>query len=152
MTYKVTYMSENLISIVMEDQSYQGSQDDYGYDFRTLNINLEDGSVLEIEDLININNEFVKNWLEVMREEAGDEKLLDELSKRELKKALEGESFEGVYDVEFFFDKEGVEIGFAFDYEAGDENDAGYSWVTAPFSYKEIKKYTTDSVIWAEFN
>jgi hypothetical protein len=145
-------MSENLLSIVMEDNSYQGSQEDYCYDFRTLNINLKDGSVLEVKNLVNIDNEFVKDWLEVMRAEAKNEKLLSELNKKELKKALEGDNLEGVYVVEFFFDKDGVEIGFAFDYEEGDENDAGYSWVTAPFSYKEIKKYTTDLPIWNEFN
>ena len=151
-TYKVTYASENLLSIVMEDQSYQGSQDDYCYDFRTLNINLNDGGVLEVDNLVKIDNEFVTDWLDVMREEAGNGKLLDELNKRELKNALKGESFEGVYDVEFFFDKDGIEIGFAFDYAEGDKNDAGYSWVTAPFSYKEIEKHMTDSVIWDEFN
>lgn len=151
-TYKVTYMSENLLSIVMEDQSYQGSQDEYVYDFRTLNVNLKDGSIYEVKDIVKIDNDFVKDWLDVMREEADNGKLLDELNKRELKKALEGESFDGVYDVEFFFDEDGIEIGFAFNYEEGDENDAGYSWVTAPFKCKEIKKYTTDSMIWDEFN
>ena len=88
----------------------------------------------------------------IMRSEAKNKDLLSELNKKELKKALEGEDFDGVYDVEFFFDKEGVEIGFAFDYEERDENDAGFAWVTAPFSYKEIEKFAMDSPIWNEIN
>lgn len=151
-TYKVTYQSDSLISIVMEDQHYKGSQEDYGYDFRTININVKDGSILEVKDLVNVDNDFVKEWLMIMRSEAENKDLLSELNKRELKKALEGEDFNGVYDVEFFFDKEGVEIGFAFDYEEGDENDAGFAWVTAPFSYKEIEKFAMDSPIWNEIN
>ena len=108
--------------------------------------------MIEVKNLVNIDNDFVKEWLMIMRSEAENKDLLSELNKKELKKALEGEDFDGVYDVEFFFDKEGVEIGFAFDYEERDENDAGFAWVTAPFSYKEIEKFTTDSPIWDEIN
>ena len=151
-TYRVTYQSDSFISIVMEDQSYKGTQEDYCYDFRTINISLTDGEICEVSDLVEINDDFVKEWLMIMRSEAENSKLLSELSKKELRKALEGESFDGVYNVEYFFDKEGIEIGFTFDYEAGDENDAGFAWVTAPFTYEEIKKFTTDSSIWHEMN
>lgn len=151
-TYKVTYQSDSFISIVMEDQAYKGSQEDYAYDFRTLNINLRDGNRCEVKDLVKIDNDFVKEWLMVMRSEAQNSELLSELNKKQLKKALSGDDLDGVYDVEFFFDKEGVEIGFAFDYEEGDENDAGFSWVTAPFTYEEITKFAMDSPIWEEIN
>lgn len=151
-TYKVTYASENLISIVMEDHSYRGNQEEYYYDFRTLNISLKDGTVYEVKDIVNLDDDFVKDWLMTMRSEAESNDLLSELNKKELIKALEGESFDGVYEVEYFFDKDGIEIGFAFNYEEDDENNAGYAWVTAPFSYKEIEKFTTDSAIWDEMN
>jgi len=66
--------------------------------------------------------------------------------------ALEGETFEGVYDVKYFFDEEGIEIGLSFDYEDEDPDNSGFAWVTAPFSYKEIENFTTDSPIWDEMN
>lgn len=151
-TYKVTYADENFISIVMEDQHYMGSQEEYGYDFRTLNIGLKDGSVYEVQNLVKVDETFVRDWLMTMRSEVENNELLSELDKNELEEALKGETFDGVYEVEYFFDKNGIEIGFAFDYEENDENDAGYAWVTAPFSYKEIEKFRTDSSIWDEMN
>ena len=54
-------------------------------------------------------------------------------------------------DVEFFLDRDGIEIGLNFNYPPEDPHDLGYSWVTAPFSYKEIKQYISDKEFWKYF-
>ena len=151
-TYKVTYASDEVLSIVMEDQGYKGSEEQYFYDFRTITVDLNTGEVYELEDIIDIDKAFVKKWIRIMRDEADDDSLLSELNTNEMMSALEGETFEGVYDVEYFFDEEGIEIGFSFDYEDEDPDNSGFAWVTAPFSYKEIENFTTDSPIWDEMN
>ena len=68
----------------------------------------------------------------------------------EMKRALEGDSKEGVYVVNFFLDADGIEIGFDLNYEDGDPNDQGYVWVTAPFTLDEIREYASGSGFWKE--
>ena len=73
---------------------------------------------------------------------------LSEADRETLKKALEGDSQNGVYDVNFFLDADGIEIGFDLNYAADDENDRGYVWVTAPYTLEEIEAYASDSGLW----
>ena len=67
-----------------------------------------------------------------------------------MKKALEGDSKEGVYVANFFLDADGIEIGFDLNYEEGDPNDRGYVWVTAPFTLDELREYASGSTFWNE--
>ena len=83
-----------------------------------------------------------------MRSEADDEEFLSELSKDQMKEALNGDDQDGVYVTNFFLDKDGIEIGFDLNYKENDENNSGYVWVTAPFSYDEIEKYQKGQDFW----
>ena len=83
-----------------------------------------------------------------MQKETGKNAFLTELSPKELQKLLSGKEESGIYDVEFFLDRDGIEIGLNFNYPPEDPHDLGYSWVTAPFSYKEIKQYISDKEFW----
>lgn len=147
--YKVTYLTEDIISVVYQDYYYEGSQNNYHLGFRTRNINLNDGSVYEVKDIVKLSDRFIKEWAEEMRDEADTDKLLKELSENEMKDVLSDKDLGGVYYDNFFLDKEGIEIGLCFKYPADDENDAGYSWVTAPFDWDDIKEYKTDSSFWS---
>lgn len=147
--YKVTYLSEDIISVVYQDYYYEGSQNHYHLGFRTRNINLDDGSVYEVKDIVKLNDHFIKDWIEEMRDEADNDKLLKELKEKEMKNVLAGDDMDGVYSDNFFLDKEGIEIGLCFKYPADDENDTGYSWVTAPFDWDDIREYKTDSSFWS---
>ena len=147
--YTICYASEDLLSVAYEDYSYQGSTNDYCQYLRTCNINLKDGTVYEVKDIVNLNDEFLDAWLQSMRSEAEDDSFLSELDKEQMKKALEGDSLDGVYVVNFFADEDGIEIGFDFNYKEGDDNNSGYVWVTAPFSYDEIEKYQKDCDFWS---
>ncbi len=147
--YKVTYASKNLLSVVYEDYSYRGNANNLCYNLRTLNISLKDGTIFEVKDILDMDQEFLDEWLSVMRDEVGNDKFLSELSDEELKEALKGDSKDGVYVANFFVDKDGIEIGFDLNYKADDSNDLGYLWVTAPFQFDEIEKYQNDSEFWS---
>ncbi|MGN1166077.1 MAG: GNAT family N-acetyltransferase [Lachnospiraceae bacterium] len=151
-TYKVCYASNDFISILFEDAGTKGSQDDYYQHLRTLNIGLQDGKVYEVKDIVDLDDEFIDEWLDVMREEAGNDQFLSELSKTEIKETLSGKSIDGNYVVNFFFDEDGVEIGYDLNYASGDSNDHGYVWVTAPFTYDEIEYYEKNDDFWAFFD
>lgn len=146
--YKVTYLSKDVISVVFQDYYYEGSQNNYHLGFRTRNINLNDGTVYEVKDIVKLSDHFIKEWIETMRDEADTEDFLKELKESEMKNVLAGNDMEGVYCDNFFMDAEGMEIGLCFKYPAEDENDMGFSWVTAPFEWDEIKEYKTDSDFW----
>lgn len=146
--YKVTYLSEDIISVVYQDYSYEGSQNDYHLELRTKNISLKDGTVYEVKDIVKLNDRFIKDWAEEMRDEADTDTLISELDSEEMKAVLSGDDMDGVYKDNFFLDKEGIEIGLSFGYSEDDENNSGYSWVTAPFDWDEIKEYKTDSDFW----
>lgn len=151
-TYKVCYADNRFISIIFEDGGLKGSQNDTYQNLRTLNIALADGKVYEVKDIVELNDEFIEEWLEVMREEAGSDTFLSELSKKEIKETLSGKDIDGNYKVNFFFDEDGIEIGYSFDYADGDENNQGYVWVTAPFTYHEMEEYAKNDDFWAFFD
>ena len=146
--YKVCYASEGLLSVVYEDYSYQGSSEALCQNLRPCNISLKDGTVYLVKDIVDINDTFVDEWLKTMREEADKDTFLSELTKDQMKSALNGDDLDGVYVVNFFLDKDGIEIGFDLNYKENDENNPGYVWVTAPFSYDEIQKYQKGQDFW----
>lgn len=147
--YKVTYLTEDYISVAFEDYSYEGSEYANYVGLRTKNINLKDGTVYEVKDIINLSDQFVKEWLDVMRNEADRDDLLSELDIDEMKKALSGEDTkEGTYLPVFFADEDGLEIGFSFHYAEGDENNSGYGWVTAPFAPDRLQEHQIENNYW----
>lgn len=141
--YKVCYASEDLLSVVYEDYGYQGGRNYYTQHLRTCNISLKDGKIYEVKDIVELNDEFIDEWLDTMQGEVGNDAFLEELTKEEMKKTLEGDSLDGVYVVNFFLDADGIEIGYDLNYPEDDSHDLGYVWVTAPFSYNEIEEFKT---------
>lgn len=148
--YKVCYASEDVLSVVYEDYGYEGGQDYYAQHLRTCNISLKDGKVYEVKDIVELGDAFMEDWLSRMRSEAEDDGFLAETDKETLKKALQGDSPNGVYDVNFFLDAEGIEIGFDLNYAGDDEKAPGYVWVTAPFTFEEIEPYASGSDLWKD--
>lgn len=151
-TYKVCYASEQFISIIFEDTGARGSQEDAFQHLRTLNIGLKDGKVYTVKDIVNIDGKFVEEWLGIMRDEAGEVNFLAELDENDIIKTLGGESIDGNYVANFFVDKDGVEIGYDLNYVSGDPADLKFVWVTAPFTFEEIKPYQKDKEFWKFFS
>lgn len=147
--YKVTYLTEDYLCVVFEDYSYEGNDEAYYVGLRARSINLKDGAVYEVKDIVKLDDDFVEDWLERMESESDSDDILSELDTEELKKALSGEDTkDGIYLPVFFADKDGVEIGFSFHYDKDDDNDSGYGWVTAPFGEEEMEDYQTDNPFW----
>lgn len=150
--YKVCYANGQFISIVFEDMGAKGSQEDAYQHLRTLNIGLKDGRVYTVKDIVNLDDGFVEEWLEIMRDEAGDVNFLAELDEEDMIKTLGGESIDGNYVANFFVDKDGVEIGYDLNYVSGDPADLKFVWVTAPFTFEQITPYEKDKEFWKFFD
>lgn len=156
--YKVCFASEDFLSVAFEDNSCQGNEEEYHQNLRTVNINLKDGKVYRLSELIDIDNSsFVKLWLERMREdeESGDafsgrasSEYFSELSMEELKRTLAGDSLDGVYVVNFFLDKGGLNIGYDLNYKKGDIHDIGYTWLVTALEGEEIADYIRLPELW----
>lgn len=144
--YKVTYMSKDLISVVFEDLYFMGSVYSQYQDLRTVTINLKDGKLYEIKDIVKLNDEFMSAWLKSMKKEAPEERVVDLISLEDYKKVFEGEHVDNRYYNAFFLKDGGLEIGLSFHYGDGDLLSRG--WMTAPFTNEEIAPYKTDSGLW----
>lgn len=147
---KVTYATDDFISIVFEDASARGEYNAYQADLRTLNIRLTDGKVYEVKDIVKLDHSFVNDWAKRMQKETDDKEILSELSKEQMKHALEGKDKKGAYEPNFFVDKKGIEIGFNFQNADSGNEKSKYVWVTAPYRFDEIKSSIKDSTFWNE--
>lgn len=146
--YKVCFASEDLLSIAFEDYSYRGSMEAYQENLRTLNINLRDGTVYQVKDVVDICDGFADLWLGKIREGAAGERAFSELNRNEIKRTLAGDSLGGVYVVNFFFDEDGINIGYDLNYDEDDPHDIGYVWLTAVFEKEELEEYVINREIW----
>lgn len=151
-TYKVCYASNDFISIVFEETGAEGDPNESVQYLRTLNIGIKDGKVYEVKDIVNLDGKFVEEWLETMRDEANEVNFLAELDEDDMIKTLGGESIDGNYVANFFVDKYGIEIGYDLNYVSGDPANLGYVWVTAPFTFEEIKPYRKNQDFWKFFD
>lgn len=149
--YKVTYLTEDYICVAYEDYSYEGNETYHYVGLRTKNINLKDGTVYEVSDIVNLNDTFLKKWRMAMQEEASDDTFLEDIDLHTLKQILSGESDkEGTFTPVFFADADGIEIGLSFHYDKEDPDAESYAWVTAPYRYylNSLKDGRTDSTFW----
>ena len=149
---KVSYASNDFISVVFEDTSARGEYSEYQTDLRTVNIRLSDGKVYEVRDIVKLDDAFVENWVQIMQKETSDSSFLSELTTDEMKKALEGNDKTGAYVPNFFVDKDGIEIGFNMGSSSSGKQSAKYAWVTAPYTFDEIKDSIADQTFWKELD
>lgn len=147
-TYKVTYATEDIISVVFNDVYFAGSGDRGYIDLRTRNINLKDGNLYEVTDITALTDTFMRNWKTKMEGEAPGVNVLKELRTSEFRKILNGEVLNGNYFQAFFLDEDGVEIGFTYHHTSGNQAESG--WITAPFTYEEMKELNPENTFWTE--
>lgn len=145
---KVSYASDDFISIVFEDTSARGEYSEYQTDLRTLNIRLSDGKVYEVKDVVRLDEKFLSDWVKEMRDETDDNSFLSELNTEQMKQALEGKN--ELYEPNFFVDEEGMEIGFNMNVSDSAKNTQKYAWVTAPYDFDEIEPYIADQGFFQE--
>lgn len=151
--YEAVYQGKDILSIMFTDKAIKGSMDNISVDTRAININLKTGTVYQVKDIVKLDDKFESAWIKVMRSEAGDDKLLSELTQKELLEALNKGSYKNEMHTMFFVTKKGVEIGVVFnnktsansskntDDKTNTKSYSKFGWVTAPFSKKEISTY-----------
>lgn len=150
--YKVTYASEDLLSVVFDEQAFTPESENGKVHLRTVNIGLKDGKVYEAKDIFKLNDKFLEAFRTTMQEEASDEDFLGDYKDDELKAALEGEN--EILNPEFFIYKKGIEVGYDINptAESDESGDFDYAWVTAPFSFTQAEAYQSDSEFWDLLN
>lgn len=144
--YKITYMSDDIICVVFDDHYFWGSIYAEFHDLRTRTINLKDGTVYEIKDIVNLDDAFMDAWYDSMKEEVPEATVTDDLSLDVFKKVFEGEFVENRYSNAFFLKDGGIEIGLSYHY--GDDDTISRGWMTAPFTWDEIASYKKDNGLW----
>ncbi|MEG0721538.1 MAG: GNAT family N-acetyltransferase [Lachnospiraceae bacterium] len=142
--YKVCYEGADFISIAFNDQFYKGEIEE-GTELRTLNINLKTGKIYDIKEIVDLSDTFMKEWLISAKKEAPQVTIFDEMPPMEFKKILTGTFEKQNYSNAFFVDENGIQIGFSC---FGEEQNHFNGWVTAPFTYQEIKKHQTNNEFW----
>lgn len=146
-TYKVTYLSEELISVVFRDHYFMGSIFLECTDLRTRTINLKTGECYEVEQVIEPSQKFLDIMKLGMEEEGASSMAMKVLGKDEtLKQMFAGEIVENRYYANFLLTGDGVEIGVNYHY--GGDDGIARGWVTVPFSYEEIAPFRKNSEIW----
>ena len=147
-TYKVTYAGENFISVAFSDTYYAGNYNAGFVDLRTRNIRLSDATVYETADIVELNDDFMKDWRKRMKKEAPGSAMLDALKTSQFYQILGGKILENRYYDNFFVDADGMEIGMTYHYVSEDSQVVERGWITAPFEMDEIMQYKTDSDFW----
>ena len=145
-TYKVTYAGKDFISVAFSDHYFSGSYYAEFQDLRTRNIRLSDAARYETEDIVDLSDEFMKDWLVRMKGEAPNSAMLKNLRLSQFRQILGGEILENRYYDNFFVDADGIEIGMTYHYSSDEAIERG--WITAPFSMKDIEEYKNDSDFW----
>lgn len=146
-TYNITYASDEFISVVFNDFYYAGSQNNGYVDLRTRNINLKEGMYYHTNDIVDLSDEFVREWKIRMKEEAPQAQVMDELKTSECYQILDGTVLNGNYYEVFFVDADGVQIGMTYHHTS--ENGTSVGWITAPFRYDEIEEYAKEGEFWS---
>ena len=117
----VTYMDEEKLSIVFDERIYTGYESDYY--LYSLNIDMENGVVLDNQNLINTNDDFSIEFRERSDIQNGEGIPLSRMTDQEITKHFNSS------DIIIFYTPMGMEIGF--------NHDAG--WITV--TYQDYEKY-----------
>ena len=123
----VTYMSEDILSVVYRETVYYGEYLDYQSDFYLycLNFDMKNGQLLENTGMLDIDEEFVEDFRERSRKQNADS-VLDYYDDEDVMYFLEDS-----YYLILFYCPQGMEIGMNVD----------EGWVTVTYpDYEEYLK------------
>ena len=149
--FKISYMDENIISIVFEDYYFLGSVYAEFIDLRTLTFNLKTGEEYKLPEILDISKDFIKEFRPRMIAESDRDSVFEDeiiFSDESLIKILNGEVLDGRYSSNFFLSAKGIDIGITYRYRSSDDNIIQRGYTTTLFSYAEIAKYALPNSIW----
>lgn len=147
-TYKITYMDENLISIVFQDHYFLGSLYAEFYDLRTVNINLNTGQFYLLPEILKTDYNFTEYWLSKMVAKEPDSQVLAELETEQFQKMLSGELGDNRYFTNFFVDDDGLGMSFTYHFRSSDDKRILRGWMSSTCPREEIAAYANDIDFW----
>lgn len=147
--YKVTYLDENLLSVVFVDHYFVGSTLSEYSEIRPVTVDLNTGEVYRIEDNLAVDEDFIPVWRERILQKKPENMSALNLSDDVFMKMLDGERVDGRYKSELILKKDGAEL--AFSYAFLDESSIERGWVTVDLTDEELAEYTTDTKMWHQY-
>lgn len=146
--YRITYMDENIISVIFEDHYFLGNIYLEFLDLRTRVINLKDGTVYDLGDVVDTNSMFAADYHRRLEEKYKDEEVIKGLTDETFQRTLSGEIVDNRYYSNFFLTTEGLEVGLTYHYQSEDGNVITRGWITAPYTRAEFAESKIDSSFW----
>lgn len=145
--YKVSYMTNDLICVIFEDNYVAGNVNQPKLDMRAVTINVKDGTIYTADDVLKQDKSFVKMWKKAIQDNYGSHQLLNDFSSDELVKMFSGTYEDQGIREEMILTKDGIEIGFTYDYtNEAEESYNGY--VTMDFEKEELETYQKEASFW----
>lgn len=145
-SYQVTYLSDDFISVVFEDCYCAGDYSMQYIDMRSCNINLKTGESYELSQIVNANEKLAEDFQEKLDDKYQYNDVIYGIDTEEYESMLSGEkeqddSFMGYYRTE-----DGIQMYVSFHYFTQESSLVG--WLTAPYSLEDLKPYQADSEFW----
>lgn len=145
--YIVSYMDENLLAVAFEDWYSAGNYESANVALRSVIINVNDGTVYEPKDVLELNRHFAKMWKQKVTFEYGGNEFADTCDIDEIEAMFKGQyEAEGIRPA-VILTEDGVEIGFGYRMPGENSQDTtGY--ITVEFEKDELKQYQKSSEFW----
>ncbi|MDD3403426.1 MAG: hypothetical protein PHQ72_08735 [Hespellia sp.] len=145
-TYNITYLSNDFISVVFEDNYCKGDYNMHYIDMRSCNIDLKTGTVYDLGQTVSDQNDLAEDFQEELDDKYQTNEVIYGIDTAEYADMITGEPGPDDSFMGFYRTKDGVELFVTFHYITDD----GYSvgWLTAPYSMDHIKDYQNDSTFW----
>ena len=143
-TYRVTYAGKDKISVVFNDEYIAGDERFNYIDLRTRTINLENGKVYELKDMIDLSNEFALELKRKAKEINKDSFIANKCGLTMLKRVLMEKVVDGSYYNVFYLTENGMDVGMTYHYTDIEEAALLNGWETVRFSSDELQKYRVE--------
>lgn len=145
--YIVSYMDENLLAVAFEDWYSVGNYNSAHIGLRSVIINVNDGTVYEPEDVLEMNRDFAKMWKREVMSEYGEDEFVGACNIDNLVNMFHGRYESDGIRPALILTEDGVEIGFEYRMPGENAEDTtGY--ITVAFEKEDLRPYQKSSEFW----
>ena len=144
--YQVTYLSNDFISVVYEDNYCPGNYSTQYMDMRSCNIDLNTGKSYELSEIVNADEDLADDFQDELDDKYQYNEVIEGISKEEYVAMLKGEKTDDGSFMGFYRTQDGLQLYVTFHYYG--ESTSVVGWLTAPYSLDDIKEYAKDSDLW----
>lgn len=146
--YKITYLSEELISVVYADYYFLGSAMAEYADLRTVIVNLKTGEAIKPEDTYKADEAMGKAFHDRLLKQQPENEAFLELGDEVFTRALQGEVVDGRYMTGMVLTKTGVLLPFTYHFRSADGNIISRGWDDVEFTKEEFMMYEKEHEMW----